>query len=47
MIPFLSLKDLTALHAEEIHEVVCRVVDSGWYLQGKEMILSRLTMPNI
>ena len=36
MIPFLSLKDLTALHAEEIHEVVCRVVDSGWYLQGKE-----------
>lgn len=36
MIPFLSLKDVTAFHAEEIHKAVCRVVDSGWYLQGKE-----------
>lgn len=36
MIPFLSLKDVTALHAAEINEAVCRVVNGGWYLQGKE-----------
>lgn len=35
-IPFLSLKDVTAKHSEEIHEAINRVVDSGWYLQGKE-----------
>lgn len=35
-IPFLSLKDVTALHTEEINEAVRRVVDSGWYLQGEE-----------
>ena len=35
-IPFLSLKDITAKYADEIHEAVKRVVDSGWYLQGKE-----------
>lgn len=35
-IPFLSLKDVTAKYAGEIHEAVLRVVDSGWYLQGKE-----------
>lgn len=35
-IPFLSLKDVTALHGEEIREAVARVVDSGWYLQGSE-----------
>lgn len=36
MIPFLSLKNITAKYADEIHEAVSRVVDSGWYLQGKE-----------
>ena len=36
MIPFLSLKSVTDAHSEEIHEAVRRVVDSGWYLQGKE-----------
>ena len=35
-IPFLSLKDVTAKYADEIHEAVLRVIDSGWYLQGKE-----------
>ena len=35
-IPFLSLKEVTALHAEEINEAVSRVVNGGWYLQGKE-----------
>lgn len=36
MIPFLSLKDITALHGAEINEAVSRVVNGGWYLQGKE-----------
>lgn len=36
MIPFLSLKDVTALHGAEIIEAVTRVVNNGWYLQGKE-----------
>lgn len=35
-VPFLSLKDVTAMHADEIHKAVKRVVNSGWYLQGKE-----------
>ena len=35
-IPFLSLKDVTSLHGEEINEAVNRVVNSGWYLQGEE-----------
>ena len=35
MIPFLSLKDVTALHGAEINEAVSRVVNSGWYLQGQ------------
>lgn len=35
-IPFLSLKDVTALHGAEINEAVSRVVDGGWYLQGEE-----------
>ncbi|MBO5683905.1 MAG: DegT/DnrJ/EryC1/StrS family aminotransferase [Akkermansia sp.] len=36
MIPFLSLKDVTAAHGDEIQAAVKRVVDSGWYLQGEE-----------
>lgn len=35
-IPFLSLKDVTALHGVEINEAVSRVVNNGWYLQGQE-----------
>ncbi len=35
-IPFLSLKDVTAKYADEIHEAVNRVIDSGWCLQGRE-----------
>lgn len=35
-VPFLSLHDVTAMHAEEIKEAALRVIDSGWYLQGKE-----------
>ena len=36
MIPFLSLKEVTALHGAEINAAVTRVVNSGWYLQGEE-----------
>ena len=36
MIKFLDLQRITQKYAEEIHEAVDRVVDSGWYLQGKE-----------
>lgn len=35
-IPFLSLKDVTDKYSEEIHSAAKRVIDSGWYLQGKE-----------
>lgn len=36
MIPFLSLKDITAHYRNEITEAVTRVVDSGRYLLGEE-----------
>ena len=36
MIPFLSLKDVTALHGDEINAAITHVVNSGWYLQGEE-----------
>lgn len=39
MIPFLSLKDVTALHEAEIQEAVAQVVRSGWYLQGEQNAL--------
>lgn len=35
-ITFLSLKNVTAKYASEIHEAAKRVIDSGWYLQGVE-----------
>lgn len=36
MIKFLGLKEITDKYKLEIHEAVLRVVDSGWYLLGKE-----------
>lgn len=36
MIKFLDLQKVTQIHSEEINEAVNRVVNSGWYLQGKE-----------
>lgn len=36
MIKFLDLQKITAKYTDEIHEAVNRVVDGGWYLQGKE-----------
>lgn len=35
MIDYLSLRAVTALHAEEIQQAVSNVVSSGWYLQGE------------
>ena len=35
-VPFLSLQDVTNMHGDEIREAAKRVIDSGWYLQGKE-----------
>ncbi|MGN0739623.1 MAG: DegT/DnrJ/EryC1/StrS family aminotransferase [Treponema sp.] len=35
-VPFLSLKDVTNKYKDELHEATLRVIDSGWYLQGKE-----------
>lgn len=35
-VPFLNLKGITAKYADEIHEAVLRVINSGWYLQGAE-----------
>lgn len=35
-IEFLSLKDVTDLHIQEINQAVERVIKSGWYLQGQE-----------
>lgn len=37
MIKFLDLQRVTALYADEYHEAMRRVADSGWYLQGKEV----------
>ena len=34
-ISFLSLKDVTELHGFEIKEAVLKVINSGWYLQGR------------
>ena len=34
-IPYLPLNRITAMHADEIHEAIRRVVNSGWYLQGE------------
>lgn len=34
MIKFLDLQKVTAKYADEIHQAVSQVVDSGWYLQG-------------
>ena len=35
MIDYLPLKRITAMHADEIREAICRVVDGGWYLKGE------------
>jgi dTDP-4-amino-4,6-dideoxygalactose transaminase len=36
MIKFLDLLEINARHKQEIMEAISRVIDSGWYLLGKE-----------
>lgn len=36
MIPFLSLKDVNAVHQQSLQTAVARVVQSGWYVLGPE-----------
>lgn len=35
MIPFLDLKAVTELHADEIQQAALNVIQSGWYLRGQ------------
>jgi dTDP-4-amino-4,6-dideoxygalactose transaminase len=36
-VPFLSLKDINARHADELKAAAARVIDSGWYVLGQEV----------
>ena len=38
MIKFLDLQKTTQAYSTEIKEAINRVVDSGWYLLGNELI---------
>lgn len=35
MIEYLPLKRITAMHADEIHDAIRKVVDGGWYIKGE------------
>jgi len=37
MIPFLDLKQINAQYKKELKKACARVIDSGWYLMGKEL----------
>ncbi len=37
MINFLNLKDINRQYQNELKEVCSRVIDSGWYIMGKEL----------
>lgn len=37
MISFLDLKEINAQYRDELVEAATRVIDSGWYVQGKEV----------
>lgn len=36
MIPFLNLKEITARHRAELIDAAARVIDSGWFIHGRE-----------
>ena len=36
MVKFFDLQAITAMHGDEIKAAINRVIDSGWFLQGKE-----------
>ncbi len=37
MIPFLNLQEINAQYSNELKDACSRVIDSGWYLMGKEL----------
>lgn len=37
MIPFLDLKEINAQYQQELKDACSRVIDSGWYIMGKEL----------
>lgn len=37
MIPFLDLKKINAVYADELKQACSRVIESGWYIEGKEL----------
>ena len=37
MIPFLDLKNINQQYREELIAACTRVIDSGWYIGGKEL----------
>ena len=37
MIPFLNLKDLNKQYREELITAITEVIDSGWYINGKQL----------
>ena len=37
MIPFLDLKSINARHRQDLIDAISRVIDSGWYILGKEV----------
>lgn len=37
MIPFLNLKSINDQYTQELKDAACRVIDSGWYINGKEV----------
>lgn len=34
--PFLRLSEVNAIYAHEMKQAACRIIDSGWYLNGEE-----------
>lgn len=38
MIDFLNLKEINGRHKDELKEACSRVIDSGWYIMGKELV---------
>ncbi|MGF1697569.1 DegT/DnrJ/EryC1/StrS family aminotransferase [Vibrio lamellibrachiae] len=37
MIPFLNLKEINTQYADDLKQACSRVIDSGWYIMGKEL----------
>lgn len=37
-VPFLDLRAINALQARELHAAFARVLDSGWYVMGRELL---------